>query len=110
MARDFEKELQDLKLMFPNSDLSHWKEGGIDFIKFINVPGVKNVQECILQVGNFMGYESRIFFPEVISTKHERNWNHKNVLINGKTYNAFSFRVQDGALCDLFLGHLGGIN
>ena len=109
MSRDISKELNDLKTAFPNSDISHFKEGGIDFFEIKKIPGL-NIDECVLQVGHFMGYDSRLFFTQVIKTKSERNWNHKNVLIRSKTYNAFSYRVVDGSLTDLLLGHLGGIN
>lgn len=107
--RDITKELNDLRLAFPNSEISHFKEGGIDFFEIKNVPGMQ-IRECLLQVGNFLGYESRIFFPQVIHTKSARHWNHNNVLIRNKTYSAFSYRVTNGSLTDLFLGHLGGIN
>lgn len=109
MSRDLNKELNDLKAAFPNSEISHFKEGGIDFFEIKKVPG-QNIEECVLQVGHFMGYDSRLFFTQVIPTKSERNWNHKNVLIRNKIYYAFSYRVANGSLIDLFLGHLGGIN
>lgn len=109
MSRDINKELADLKTAFPNSEISHFKEGGIDFFEIKKVPG-QNIEECVLQVGHFLGYDSRVFFPQVVPTKSERNWNNQNVLIRNKTYSAFSYRVADGSLIDLFLGHLGGLN
>lgn len=108
MTRDLDKEINDFKKNFPSLQIEHWSEGGIKFYKLTNFTFVKGINECVLQMGSFLGYESRLFFPEKIKTKVDRNWNHRDVLIGNKTYHAFSYRVPDGSLLDVFLGHLGG--
>ena len=108
MSRDLEKELNELKKNFPPLKIEHWSEGGVIFFRLTNFSFVKDINECVLQIGSFLGYESRLFFPEKINTKADRNWNHRDVLIGNKTYHAFSYRVPEGSILNIFLGHLGG--
>lgn len=108
MIRDIKNELHELVTIFSNINVEHWNEGGVDFFKITNFNFINGINEYVLQVGNFMGYESRLFFPEIIKTKTERNWNHKDVLVRNKIYNAFSYRVPNGSLVQILLSHLGG--
>lgn len=42
------------------------------------------------------GYPCRVFFSQVIRSREQRNWNHTNVWIGGRSWNAFSWQIGPG--------------
>lgn len=102
-------QIDELKEIVPSVSLA--SEGG-HFYLLINdvtlpagcVPPITNVLLCPTTKD---GYNSRLYFPVLITGCPARNWNSTNVRILGSTWFAFSWISPAGlSLKDMLLFHL----
>lgn len=106
-----ETEIEELKRIAP--DLCYAEEGGLPYFL---LKEVKMPEGCDPAIADLLlcprprdGYESRLFFPKVISGKPGLNWN-GNIRVLERTWVAFSWRVQSGLrLAEMLLIHLNGL-
>jgi len=90
------------------------KEGGCTFylLEGLNLP--QGCTPCsvdaLLCPSQRDGYPSRLYFAERIQCRFERNWNTLGVLILGRQWNAFSWKVDPAglSLVRLLNAHLQG--
>jgi hypothetical protein len=75
-------------------------EAGIEFILLpaLQLPPGCNPSsvDCLLCLGARDGYESRLFFSQVVSSPQGRNWNGQNIRILERNWFAYSWRVPSG--------------
>jgi hypothetical protein len=90
--------LQELRSLCP--DAKQATEGGIDFVLLpgLNMPAGCNPPstDCLLCLGPRDGYDSRLFFSQVVSSREGRNWNGQNIRILERNWCAYSWRVPSG--------------
>lgn len=107
-----EDQIKELKSITP--DLSTATDGGITYIRIDNLqlpdnctPQVVNALLCPTQKD---GYESSLFFSQLISTGQQRNWNRNGVRILNESWYAISWRVNPGLrLAEMLQIHLGAL-
>ena len=75
-------------------------EAGIEFVLLprLCLPSACNPSsvDCLLCLGPRDGYESRLFFSQVVSSPQGRNWNGQNIRILERNWFAYSWRVPGG--------------
>lgn len=104
-------QIEELKKIAP--DLSIATEGGYTYILIDNLalpegcnPAVASVLLCPKPRDS---YESRLFFPVIITGCPIRNWN-VNLRVLGKNWYAFSWRVAGNRrLAEILIVHLNGL-
>lgn len=101
-------ELDELKLIAP--DLSIAQEGGYSYIliKNLQLPeGCRpNQVDALLCPRPHSGYESRLFFSEMITGCPMRNWN-SQIRVLEKNWCAISWRIQSKLrLAEILILHL----
>lgn len=69
-----------------------------------------SVVDALLCASPRDGYPSRIYFAQQVQCPFNRNWNTIGIQILGRSWNAFSWKVEpaDLTLKHLLLGHLQG--
>jgi hypothetical protein len=90
--------LQELLSLSPETKQA--TEGGIDFVL---LPGLQLPAgcsppslDCLLCLGPRDGYDNRLFFSQVVSSREGRNWNGQNIRILERNWFAYSWRVPGG--------------
>lgn len=88
----------ELRALSPNARQA--TEAGIDFVFMpgLQLPARCNPPsvDCLLCLGTRDGYESRLFFSQIVSSPQGRNWNGQNVRILERNWFAYSWRVPGG--------------
>lgn len=104
-------EIEELKRITP--DLLITEEGGIPYILIqqLQLPDGCNpaVTDVLLCPRPRDGYESRLFFPQVITGIPQRNWNGK-LRAAERNWCAISWKVPQGLrLAEMLLIHLNAL-
>lgn len=86
-------------------------EGGIDYVLLpaFKLPDGCNpgVVDCLLALGPRGGYDTRLFFAQVVASPQGRNWNGQNIRILERNWFAYSWRVPAGLRpIETLLAHL----
>jgi hypothetical protein len=103
-------EIEEIKKVFKLSGAKIFIEGGVRFIflpSFFKVSDNERL-DCIFSYDPFLGYPSRLWFPKIIATKEQRNWNGQNVYIDGSTWFAFSMTGVGKTLIEILMSHVLG--
>lgn len=106
-------QVDELKKMFPR--VEQCSEGGYSFflIPSYNLPSgcVPEVADLLLCPTDRDGYNSRLFFSELIQTAKPLNWNANSVRILERNWFAFSWRIAPNMrLAQIVAAHLGGFS
>jgi hypothetical protein len=92
------ENLQELRSLCP--DAKQATEGGIDFVLLpgLNLPAGSSPPstDCLLCLGPRDGYDNRLFFSQVVSSREGRSWNGQNIRILERNWFAYSWRVPGG--------------
>lgn len=104
-------QIEELKRITP--DLRITEEGGIPYILILQlqlpdgcIPSTTDVLLCPRPRD---GYESRLFFPQIITGISERNWNGKLRAVE-RNWSAISWKVPAGLrLAEMLLIHLNAL-
>lgn len=105
----FEEEVNEVEKYFNLTKVNVFTEGGC---RFLHLPQFyKNEKgelwDCLFGCDKFLGYENRLWFPEMFSTSNPKtNWNGKNQYINGSRWFAFSLKGKGNSILELLLSHL----
>jgi hypothetical protein len=107
-----QEQIDELKAIAPSVSLS--TEGNFSYLLIENltlpdgcVPSVTDVLLCPMPRE---GYQSRIFYPSIISGCPTRNWNASNVRILSRNWFAFSWTIPPGlTLSETLLFHLNAL-
>jgi hypothetical protein len=93
-----ENQINELKSIAPN--LSIAQDGGITYIR---IDSLQLPEGCSPQIVNALlcpfkkdGYESSLFYSELIKGGPSRNWNRNGVRILGENWYAVSWKVNAG--------------
>ena len=107
-----QEQIDELKALVPSICIAN--EGGYCYLLIKDVtlpagcsPSVTNVLLCPFPKD---GYNSRLYFPNMISGCASRNWNSQNVRILGANWFAFSWKSPGGlSLKEMLLFHLNSL-
>jgi hypothetical protein len=108
-----EEEINELKSMFPG--VCHAQEGPYDYFL---IPGLKLPPNCapdtvdvLLCPNQREGYNSRLYFAEVVQSGKSMNWNAQGVWIMNRAWYAFSWQLQpaERRLSQMVAAHLRGL-
>lgn len=106
-------EVDELKALWPG--VTTFEEAGRPYYL---LPSFSLPTGCTPQTDDVLicphdrdGYPQRLFFSKVIRSAQQRNWNHQNVWIGGRSWNSFSWRIGDGPrrLAQIVRGFLRGL-
>jgi hypothetical protein len=93
-----EEQIQELMSLCP--DAKQATEGGVDyvFLPLLNLPNGCNPSavDCLLALGARDGYDSRLFFAQIVASPQARNWNGQNIRVLERNWFAYSWRVPNG--------------
>ena len=91
-----DEQVKELQLLWPGAALC--EEGGHAYLLIprlaMPVGCVPTHADALLCVHQRDGYPSRLFFECVVTGRGVPNWNHQNVFIVGRAWNAFSWNVD----------------
>ena len=114
MVGDFSiEQIANLKLVCPAVQKAD--EGGVTFYMLprLQLPAGCEPREvdALLCPASHSGYNSRLFFSEVIKTPQQRNWNAQGVRILERNWHAFSWQVTATglSLVQILQEHLDGL-
>lgn len=104
-----EDQVAELKELCPELKLA--SEGGVNYLL---LPALALPEGCtparvdaLLSPTQAYGYPSRLFFPQELQTRTQRNWNAKNIRILDKNWFAYSWSVKPGLrLAQILLEHM----
>lgn len=90
-----EVDMTELRSLCP--DAKQAQEGGL---RYVLLPCLKlpdgctpSELDCLLCVDPRDGYQGRLFFPQVVSSREPRNWQMQNVRILERNWNSFSWQI-----------------
>jgi hypothetical protein len=79
------------------SDAKQAQEGEL---RYVLLPSLKLPEgctpaelDCLLCVDPRDGYQARLFFPQVVTTREQRNWHMQNARILERNWCAFSWQI-----------------
>ena len=106
---NFEEQVDEIKRVF-KLKVEIFTEGGC---KFLYLPSffktdTNEFLDCLFACDAHLGYQNRLWFPKVIRTSEQRNWNGQNVHIKEKRWFAFSMRGKGTTLLEILMSHIMG--
>ena len=90
-----EADMTELRSLSP--DAKQDQEGGVRYVLLptLRLPEGCSPSEldCLLCVDPRDGYQGRLFFPQVVSSREQRNWQMQNVRILERNWCSFSWQI-----------------
>ncbi len=108
-----EDEISELKSMFPG--VKYAQEGTYDYFL---IAGLKLPPNCLPATVDVLlcpnqreGYNSRLYFSELVQSGKPLNWNVRGAWILDRAWHAFSWQLQptDRRLSQMVAAHLRGL-
>ncbi|TAM83469.1 MAG: hypothetical protein EPN47_05000 [Acidobacteria bacterium] len=104
-----QRHLQEIRSLCPG--LKQLTEGGVDYVLLpaLRLPDgcTPCVVDCLLVLGSRDGYDTRLYFSQVVTSPQGRNWNSQNIRILERNWFAYSWRIPTGLRpIETLLAHL----